>query len=360
MLQFDHKIPAAVLGATGNVGQRLVQLLEDHPWFELIALCGSERSVGKRYREACNWLCSPQIPEGAADMLVQPINYEIPVQIVFSALPANISREVEPRFARTGAIVCSNSSAYRYENDVPLMIPEINPGHLALVDLQRRQRDWPGMIITSPNCTTTGIALALNPLSNAFGVGVVFATTMQAVSGAGYPGVPAMQISGNVIPHIPGEDEKIELETRILLGEINDHGKAHHSLQISAQANRVDVIDGHTASLSVKLASSASVEEIGSALSDFSTEQHVQNLPSAPSKPLVLSQNPGWPQPRISSHLGGGMQVSVGQIRPCSILDFKLTIVVHNTMRGAAGGAILNAKLAAATYLIKEYCWTTR
>ncbi len=345
MHNVSKKIPVAVLGATGTVGQRFIQLLEDHPWFEVVVLAGSERTQGQRYGDVVQWKLSGSIPVGVSDLILQPVTTKMPVKLAFSALPSSVAYEAEPKLAQAGIVVCSNASAYRTAVDVPLIIPEINADHLQLISTQWRNRGGEGFIVTSPNCTTTGIALTLKPLEDAFGVEKVFAVSLQAISGAGYPGVSALDISGNVVPHISGEEEKIEEETRILLGNVVDGVKNAHPLTMSAQANRVPVIDGHMICLSVQLKTKATPEEACAAIENYQMDADIANLPSAPRNLFVVHRHPGRPQPRIDKGAEGGMAVSVGQIRPCPLLDLKLTTVVHNTIRGAAGGAILNAEL---------------
>ena len=339
------KIPVAVLGATGAVGQRFVQLLAGHPWFEIAALAASERRVGEPYAEACNWVIAGEMPPAVREIALSPLEPTQPARLVFSALPSEIARQVEPRFAQAGYAICSNASAFRYDQDVPLLIPEINADHLALVERQRTVRGWEGFIVTSPNCTTTGIAIPLKPLDAAFGLRKVFVATMQAVSGAGYPGIPALDILGNVVPYIAGEDEQVELEMRLLLGRLVDGERVEAGLIVSAQTNRVPVLDGHTACLSLGFENPPTVEGALAALRDFRGPDDVRDLPSAPSHPIVARKEPDRPQPRLDRETEGGMAVTVGRVRPCPLLDLRLVSVVHNTRRGAASGSILNAEL---------------
>ena len=340
-----QKIPVAILGATGAVGQRFVQLLADHLRLEIAALAASERKVGLRYGEACQWILPGDPPLSIIDRKIQTIEPSIPGQIIFSALPASKALEVEPSFARAGYLVCSNASAFRCEPDVPLIIPEINADHLTLIERQRKERGWPGLIITSPNCTTTGIAMPLKPLDEAFGLRRVFAVTLQAVSGAGYPGIPSLDILDNVIPYIKGEEEKVERETRLLLGALIDGERVAGDIRISVQANRVPVLDGHTACLSLGFDRSPSVEEVVSALENFKGPDQLQELPSAPQHPVEVNFEPDRPQPRRDRDAGMGMVVTVGRVRECPLLDIRLVSVSHNTLRGAASGSILNAEL---------------
>ena len=342
------KIPVAILGATGAVGQRFVELLTAHPWFEIAALAASERKVGKRYDEACNWILQGDPPPGIAEMVIRAIEPSMPGRIVFSALPASIAREVEPSFAQAGYLVSSNASAFRYAPDVPMIIPEVNADHLALIKQQQAERGWPGLIITSPNCTTTGIVLPLKPLDDAFGLRKLFAATMQAVSGGGYPGVPSLDILDNVVPFIKGEEEKIESETRLLLGSVEDGKRTEADISISAQANRVAVLDGHTACLSLGFENAPSVDEAVAAMENFKSPEHLRGLPSTPDRPISVRFEPDRPQPRRDRDTQKGMIVTVGRVRECPILDIRLVSVSHNTLRGAASGSLLNAELLVA------------
>jgi len=350
-----RKRPVVVLGATGAVGQRFLQLLTDHPWFEVSALAASEQSAGRPFSEACRWGLPGEIPPGIADRVVrtldpEDVRREIPgsCPIAFSALPAAVAREVESRFAQAGYAVVSNVSAYRYEPDVPLVIPEVNPEHLLLIDRERARRSWPGFIVTNPNCTTAGIALAVKPLDEAFTIERVFAATLQAVSGAGYPGVASLDALGNVVPYIDGEEEKIERETRLLLGRITDGARTEAELLVSAQAHRVPVIDGHTVSLSLQFERRPSPAEAIDVLSGFRGSETVRGLPSAPDPPIIVRHEADRPQPRLDRDAGGGMAISVGRVRTCPLLDLRMVVVSHNTVRGAAGASLLNAELLVA------------
>jgi aspartate-semialdehyde dehydrogenase len=341
----NSKIKVAVLGATGMVGQRFIQLLENHPWFEVAALAGSSRSAGKKYKDACRWYLEGDMPAAVADMQVLPAAPPMPVQLVFSALPADVAVDIEAEFAQAGYTVCSNSSAYRYDEDVPILIPEINAEHLELLELQKAQRGWPGRIVTSPNCTTTGAVFPLKALDDLFGVEKVMLVSMQAVSGAGYPGLPYLSIIDNVIPFIGGEEKKLELEPRLLLGKMQAGQRISAPTVISAQANRVAVSDGHTICLSVKLNKTAEIEEVKHALQNYAWPQDIQELPSAPKLPMILREEDDRPQPHLDRGAENGMAVSIGRLRACPILDLRLVSVVHNTLRGAASGSILNAEL---------------
>jgi aspartate-semialdehyde dehydrogenase len=342
------KVPVGLLGATGTVGQRFVERLAGHPWFDLTCVAASDRSTGKLYADAAKWRLPSAIPARVASMTLSPANAELPCRIVFSALDAATAREIEPECARRGQVVFSNASAFRMEDDVPLMIPEINPSSMVLLERQRRQRGWSGAIVTNANCSTIVLSLAIAPLHAAFGVTRLSVTTMQAVSGAGYPGVPSLDILGNVLPDIPEEAAKIERETRKILGELS--GEAASALvrpapfTVSAMTYRVPVEDGHTESVSVELGRKASAEEVVSAWERFRGNSDVQALPSAPASPVVYLGEPQRPQPRRDVDTGGGMATVVGGLKPCSILDWKFTALGHNTVRGAAGASVLNAE----------------
>ncbi len=340
-----RKLRVGILGATGAVGQRFVQILHDHPWFEITALAASERSAGQRYRDACRWVVPGDPPADIGNLEVRPLEPDLPAEIVFSAVPSNVAREIEPKFAEAGYLICSNASTFRNVDDVPLLIPEINADHLALISQQRARRGWPGLIVTSPNCTITGVAMALKPLDIAFGVRKVFMVSMQAISGAGYPGVAAMDILGNVIPHIPGEEEKFQQELQKLLGRVDDRGLSEADLLVSAHANRVPVLDGHTVSLSVGFERAPTLEAALEVLTRYQPPEVCRQLPSSPERVLRVRTEPDRPQPRRDRDTGGGMVISVGRVRTCPLLDLRLTTVTHNTLRGAASGAVLNAEL---------------
>jgi aspartate-semialdehyde dehydrogenase len=339
------RIPVGVLGATGAVGQKFIKLLEYHPWLEVTQVAASERSAGKRYAEAVAWKQNTPIPETVRDLEVRPCTPQLDCKIVFSGLDASVAGEVEENFARAGYVVLSNSRNHRMDPDVPLVIPELNHDHLGLIPAQRRRRDCDGYIITNSNCSTMFLAMALGPLHRAFTVEKVFVTTMQAISGAGYPGVPSLDILGNVIPFIGGEEEKMEIETRKILGRLNGESIQLADFAVSAQCNRVAVEDGHTESVSVKFARKTTADEIAETLQDFSGLPQRLRLPSAPEHPLIVMPEKDRPQPRFDVNHSGGMAALVGRIRPCPVLDFKFTVLGHNTIRGAAGASILNAEL---------------
>ncbi len=351
----ENKLPVVVLGANGSVGQRFIQLLHNHPMFKVTALTGSTRSEGRTYREACHWILSEPMPEWAADMTLLPSMPEkIDWAVAFSALPADVAREVEPYFAAAGAVVCSNASAYRAAPDVPLLLPEVNPEHAGLLETQRRLRGWRGGLTTNPNCTSTGLTVVLKALDDAFGVKNAFVVSMQAVSGAGYPGVPSLDILGNVIPYIGGsEEEKLEFEPRKMLGQIHDDHIDLSGMVLSAHTNRVAVRDGHIVCLSVELKQKPSEDEVKKALASYQAPEISRSLPSAPRSVIALHEAPDRPQPILDSMIGRGMTTSVGRVRPDPILDFKMVILSHNTIRGAAGGSLYNAELLVETGLIR-------
>jgi aspartate-semialdehyde dehydrogenase len=343
-----NRIRVGVLGATGTVGQRFIQLLADHPWFEVIALAASNRSAGHRYADACHWLLPTPMPDSVRDLVVSPTKPNLDCRLVFSALPSSVAGPVEESFAQTGYVVCSNAASHRLDADVPLLIPEINPDHTALIDAQRERRGWKGLIITSANCTTTQLVLALKPLQDAFGLRRLSVVTMQAISGAGYPGVPSMDILDNVVPFIGGEEEKAERESRKLLGDLQDGRIADASFIVSAQCNRVPVRDGHTECVSVEFERKPEVDEVIAALDAFRGPAEIAKLPSSPVRPLLVRMEPDRPQPIRDRDAGKGMSVSVGRVRPCPVLDVKFVVLGHNTLRGAAGGAVHNAELLVA------------
>lgn len=352
----SQRIPVTVLGATGLVGQRLIGLLADHPWFELAGVAASERSAGARYGDIVRWQLDTDPPRAALDLrLARPEPGEaLPARLVFSALPAVEAEELEPAFARAGALVCSNASAYRMADDVPLIVPEINPEHLTALAIQRERRGWSGAIITNPNCSTIGLTIALAPLLR-FGLRRALVTTLQAASGAGYPGVASLDLLDNVIPYISGEEEKIEEETRKILGGVQSGAFAPldtDSLRLSAQCNRVAVRDGHLETVSIELAERVTPDDIIAAWERFAGEPQRLRLPSAPKRPLVHRPEPDRPQPVRDRMAGDGMAVTTGRLRPCGVLDYKFVCLSHNTLRGAAGAALLNAELAYARGLL--------
>lgn len=348
----NGRIPVGILGATGTVGQRFVERLAEHPWFEITAVAASERSVGRPYAEASRWRLPSKMPDRIGGMSVSAVTDDLPCRAVFSALDAATAREAEPLFARRGAFVFSNASAHRMDADVPLVIPEVNPDSLCLIERQRAARGWSGALVTNANCSAMFLTMALAPLDRAFGVEKVFVATMQAVSGAGYPGVASLDILGNVVPEIAGEAEKIEQEVAKILGGSRDPSGGPSPVRVSAMTNRVPVEDGHTESVSVGLGRRAASEELESAWEDFRGRADVTGLPSAPPKPILYLRERHRPQPRRDVDAGDGMCTVIGGLSKCALLDWKFTALGHNTIRGAAGASILNAELAAAKGLL--------
>lgn len=342
---FREKIPVAILGATGSVGQQFVSLLANHPWFEIAAVCASERSVGKTYREAVKWILSEPLPAEVADMRVQPCIPGSSANLYFSALDASVAGEIEIACAEAGAVVVSNSSNHRMDPLVPLLVPEVNSDHLQLLKSRSTVK---GLIVTNPNCAVVGLVMALKPLVS-FGLEKILVTTLQAVSGAGYPGLPSVDILDNVIPFISNEEDKIETEPLKILGSVKSAGIEFLSCHISAQVNRVPVTDGHLECVSIKLKNKPALQEIKELWRDFKSTPQLLDLPSAPQKPLIYFEEENYPQPRLHRRLENGMAVSLGRLRDCPVLDLKFVLLSHNTVRGAAGGAILNAEL-----LVKE------
>lgn len=332
-----------ILGATGAVGQKFVELLAGHPWFKITEVIASHRSAGKPYQEAVSWVGGSAIPTEVASLTVQTASDSVDCDFVFSGLDASVATEIEADYASRGIPVISNAKNYRMDPTVPLLIPEVNPEHVSLIDHQT----WPqgGFIVTNPNCATVGLVSAIKPLHDAFGLQALHVTTMQALSGAGYPGVPSLDIQGNVLPFIEGEEEKVAMEPLKLLGSISNGEVAALEIPIGVQCNRVPVVDGHMLSISVRLERSAEREEIVSALQGFTASIDGLNLPSAPEKFIQYFDDDRYPQPARHVMLGDGMTISVGRIRRCAVLDFRFMALVHNTIRGAAGGAILNAEL---------------
>jgi aspartate-semialdehyde dehydrogenase len=345
-MAIKSKLPIGILGATGMVGQRFIQLLENHPWFEVAWIAASDRSSGKTYAEAAKWRLDSALPERIAEMALSPATPEGAPKIIFASVDAAFARELEPAFAAAGCAVVSNSSAFRMTPNVPLVLPEVNADHLRLIEQQSWRRDSGGFIVTNSNCTVMGPVLALKPLDDRFGVEQIFATSMQAVSGAGYPGVPSMDILDNVIPFIGGEEEKMEAETLKLLGKLEGNAVKPLGARMSASCNRVAVVDGHMVSLSVKLRKPATREEILAAWAEFRPLAG-RDLLMAPAQPVHFAPQDDRPQPRLDRNRDKGMAATVGRLRPCSVLDWKFTVLSHNTVRGAAGATILNAELLA-------------
>lgn len=346
---------AGVLGATGIVGQRLVKLLSEHPWFELTEVAASERSSGKTYAEAVRWHLETPIPAVAGKLVVQGVEPTLDCDFVFSALDSSVAGSVEEEFARAGYPVVSNSRNHRMDADVPLLIPEVNASHLNAIPVQQRNRGYDaGFIVTNPNCSTAGLVLVLKPLADAFGLERIFVVTLQAISGAGYPGVASMDIQGNVVPFISGEEEKMEAEPQKLLGKWDGTRFMEAGLGISAQCNRVPVLDGHLECVSLGLKKIASLGEVREALQTFEVDEELASLPTALRHPVIVVDEENRPQPRRDAEAGAGMAAVVGRIRECPLHDVKLTLLSHNLVRGAAGAALLNAELLAARGFLKD------
>jgi aspartate-semialdehyde dehydrogenase len=348
------KFRVGILGATGMVGQRFIQLLEGHPQFEITALAASDRSQGKSFQEACTWRLAGELPAFVKSMIVAAPEPPLDCELIFSSLPGDIARQSEDAFARAGYPVISNSSAFRMDRDVPLLIPEVNHEHLGLIEVQLKNRAaQKGYVVTNPNCSTIMLALALAPLQATFGVTSVIATTMQALSGAGYPGVPSLAISDNVLPFIAGEEEKIEEETLKILGRYSEDTVHGAAMQVSAQCNRVNVSDGHLAAVRVKLERAAAIEEVKTALASFTALPQELGLHSAPRQAIIVREELDRPQPRLDRDAGNGMSVTIGRLQPDNVLDYRFVALSHNTIRGAAGAAILNAELLIAMGKLK-------
>ncbi len=343
----DERVPVAVLGATGSVGQRFVQLLARHPWFRVAELVASERSVGKRYREATDWRLDASMPEDTADLVVKDYGEQIDSPVAFSALPAEVATDIEQRLAKEGHAVLSNTATHRMAPDIPLLIPEVNPDHVRAIETQQKNRGWSGYIATNPNCSAIHLVLTLKPLQDAFGLDAVMVTTMQAVSGAGYPGVPSLDMIDNVIPYIGNEEEKMQTETRKLLGSYagSEGGFVDADIVVSASCNRVAVRDGHTEAVSVRLAHAVAPDEVIAVFDAFRGKPQELGLPSAPARPIVVRSEPNRPQPVLDRDAERGMASTVGRVRPCPIMGIKYVLLGHNTVRGAAGASILNAEL---------------
>jgi aspartate-semialdehyde dehydrogenase len=342
------RIEVGILGATGMVGQHFVKFLQDHPWFDLKWLGASDRSTGKKYRDAMTWHLGGSAPELIADIAVQPCEPSNGVgkapRLLFSAMDASVATEIEQSFARAGHIVVSNARNHRMERDVPLLVPEVNPDHVKLVPAQQRARGWKGQIVTNPNCSTVALTMGLGPLKQ-FGITRVVATTMQAISGAGYPGLASMDIVGNVIPFVGGEEEKMQQETQKILGEFRGDHIEPLAARVSAHCNRVAVVDGHTVAVSVEFSSKPAEADLRHAFECFTGVPQQRQLPSAPPRPVIYMEEANRPQPRKDAERERGMAAFVGRLRACPVLDYKFVVLAHNTVRGAAGAAVLNAEL---------------
>lgn len=351
----SNRIPVAVLAATGSVGQRFIQLLDNHPYFKVEVITASDRTVGRKYGDACHWIIPGDMPEWVRDMVIQPTApSSASVPVAFSALPAESATDIEPAFAQAGTIVCSNASAFRTSPDVSILFPEVNPDQAAILPIQQHKRGWSGGIITNSNCTSTGIAVSLKPLQDAFGLRKVFAVSMQALSGAGYPGVPSMDIIDNVIPFIKGEEDKVEFEPRKILGKVIGESIIPADFVISAHTNRVAVTDGHMVCLSVELGKAATPEQVVQVLREYQPPEISRDLPSTPRPVIIVRDEPDRPQPRLDRQTGKGMATIVGRVRADPIFGIKFVVLSHNTIRGAAGGSIYNAELLVKLGYIKE------
>ncbi len=351
MTASSEKIKVGILGATGSVGQKFIELLANHPWFEITALAASKRSSNKLYKDAANWFMQTKCPNFIANMQVQICKPNLDCEIVFSGLDSSVAGEVETEFAQAGYFVLSNAKNHRMDIDVPLLVPEINGEHLDIINSQKYGK---GKIVTNPNCSTIGLVLALKPLLDNFGIEAVNVVTLQALSGAGYPGVASLDIVDNVLPFINGEEDKIETEPLKIFGQYEEGNVKHQNFKISAQCNRVAVTNGHLECVSISLSKKVSEKEIIKVWQDFSGEPQKLDLPSAPKNPLHYFYEDHYPQPRLHRNLDKGMSVSIGRLRNCNIFDFKFNVLSHNTIRGAAGGAILNAELMVKKGYIKN------
>jgi len=334
-----RKMPVAILGATGSVGQKFIELLNNHPWFEITELAASERSAGKRYKDACNWIMATRLNEEVGNLTIKLCKPNLESRLVFSALDASAAGEIESAFAKNGYFIISNAKNHRFDYDVPLVIPEVNHGHLEIL------RGKNGGIVTNPNCSTIGLTLAIKPLFDTYGIESLNIVTMQAISGGGYPGVPSLDILGNVVPFIGGEEEKMVTEPLKILGQFKQNEFENAEINISAQCNRVPVIDGHLETVQINFRSNATEEEIIKVWKEFKSLPQELNLPSAPKQAIYYFSEEHLPQPRLNCSLENGMAVSVGRLRRCEIFDFKFIVLSHNTARGAAGGTLLTAEL---------------
>ncbi|HWB99256.1 MAG TPA: aspartate-semialdehyde dehydrogenase [Bryobacteraceae bacterium] len=340
----ERKIEVGILGATGMVGQHFVKFLQGHSWFDLKWLGASDRSAGKKYRDAMHWHLGGVTPETVADIVVEECKPGNAPRLLFSAMDASVATEIEQAFAQAGHIVVSNSKNHRMDADVPLLVPEINPDHLKLIPGQQRLRNWKGQIVTNPNCSTVVLTMGLAPLKQ-FGITKIIATTLQAISGAGYPGVPSMDIMANVIPFIGGEEEKMQQETQKILGTFRGDHIEPLAAKVSAHCNRVPVVDGHTVTISVELSAKPTAADLRHAFDSYRSVPQEKNLPSAPPRPVIYMEEANRPQPRKDVERERGMAAFLGRLRPCPVLDWKYIALGHNTVRGAAGAAVLNAEL---------------
>ncbi len=350
------RIPVAILGATGAVGQKFVRLLADHPWFEIAQLSASAERVGKRYGDEVRWRELTPLPDHIADIKMTAMTPVDGVKMAFSGVDAAIAREVEPAFAHAGVLVVTNASAFRMESDVPLLIPEVNANHIQVIEQQRRNRGWTGGIIANPNCCVAAFAMGLAPLDRAFGLQSAIVATLQATSGAGYPGVPSLDILGNIIPYIGGnEEEKIAAETKKILGTLSSEGIRSSTFGVSAMVHRVPVLDGHLLSASIRFLGAPPTPEAANALlGEFTGEESARGLPSSPARPIEVESRIDRPQSRLDIDRGNGMTVTVGRMRPCEVQHLRLVLLGHNLIRGAAGAAVLNGELAVQQGLLER------
>ena len=338
------RIEVGILGATGMVGQHFVKFLQNHPWFDLTWVGASDRSAGKKYAEATSWRLDGEMPDKVRNLTVQESTPNGGPELMFSAMDASVATEIERAFAQAGHVVVSNSKNHRMEPDVPLLVPEINADHLKVVALQQKQRGWKGMIVTNPNCSTIALTMALGPMKQ-FGITRVMATTMQALSGAGYPGVASMDATANVVPYIGGEEEKMQQETQKILGDLTADGFRPLDARVSAACNRVPVVDGHMVATSVEFRAKPKLEDLLAAIEGFAGVPQQRKLPSAPAHPVIYMSANDRPQPRRDAARENGMAVFIGRLRECPVLHYKFMALGHNTIRGAAGAAVLNAEL---------------
>lgn len=349
------QLDVAILGATGAVGQRFIQLLAGHPWFRVAEVIGSERSAGKSYREAVNWVLDGQPPAEVAAVTVKPLNANLSSPLIFSALPKEAAREVEMPLAAAGHIVCTNASVHRMVEDVPLLLPEVNADHIRLIDVQRANRGWnTGALVANSNCTTMPVVMALKPLMG-FGVRRFHMVSMQAISGAGYPGVASLDILDNIVPYVSGDEHKMQTETLRMLGDLDGEDITWLDAHVSASCNRVPVIDGHMVNISVELEAQPSFDEVLAAWNDFVVSQDILDLPSAPEKAVMYIHQQDRPQTQRDLNNGNGMTTSLGRLRECNLLGYKFAALSHNTIRGAAGCSILNAELMAVRGYIADF-----
>ncbi len=347
------KIPVAVLGASGVVGQKFIELLADHPWFEIKYLTGSERSAGKKYNESLQWIDNSNLKEDIGNIRISETYPDLDCKVVFSALSGSETKNIEKKFAEKGYYVISNASCFRMDTDIPLIIPEVNHDHIGIIELQTKNNSTNGFIVKNPNCVAIPLSMVLHPLHKEWGIDEVFTVTNQAVSGGGYTGVKSMDILNNILPYIQGEEEKIVSETQKILGDYKKGKLNHADIEISAMTNRVPVLEGHMLSLSVKFKKKPQIAELKKCLGEYVSLPQAIKLPSAPEKPIIVFDENLRPQPRLDSGSGNGMSVSVGNIRDCSIFDYKFTILGNNLVRGAAGCAVLNSELLAAKELLQ-------